>query len=559
MAKLCWAFTLAMLCGALADAHDALLQPHTVTTTKRPVKLLPVPVADISKVEDIVKTTLTTARSSVESLLNSGKASSAELATAYGELGELYHVHHFYVTAEPSYRNAIALEPDNFRWVYDMSYLAEQTNQPELVVETLRRAIELRPDYMPAQLKLALAYIDLNQHEQAEPLLQKTVEINALRPASLFGLGEIALARRNYQEAVQWLEQALSERPQASRIHYPLALAYRGLGELDRAKVHLDQRGDGKPEIEDPQVERLAKRLTGARTHFYRALEAVRTRRYPEAIEAFAAALKEQPDNVNARVSLARSLYLNSEPRAALAQLKEALRRAPRHELANFLLGLLCDDQGDYTAAKRYYQRTLSINPSHAGAHHYLANVLFREGHYAEAAKHFAEAGKLVPRNLPARLMEILAMLRSGAAHADVKLRLEALRSEFTEQPIFTYVLIRLLAASPDETVRDGHRALALLKGLKQAARYPEYDETLAMIEAELGRYDEAITTQNKAIIAAYAAGRLDLLPRLDEILEQYRKGQPCRVPWSPTDPIFQPLPVDPSGPFRDYPTGASY
>lgn len=99
---------------------------------------------------------------------------------------------------------------------------------------------------------------------------------------------------------------------------------------------------------------------------------------------------------------------------------------------------------------------------------------------------HFAQAGKQVSREVPARLMEFLARLHSGASHVDAERRLEALRSEITEQPIFTAVLVRLFAASHDEAVRDGYRALVLLQGFKGTSRYPEYDETIAMIEQSL-------------------------------------------------------------------------
>ncbi len=556
LAGVIWLFSSAL---SLGQANDLLSQTHTVTTAMGEVTLLAVPTPNIANVEDVVKDALEAARASAGSLLESGTASTAELATAYGELGELYHVHHVYATAEPCYGNAIVLEPNTFRWVYDLGYLAEQTGQLEKMVKTLRRAIELEPDYAPARLRLAQAYIELNKHDLAEPLLEKTVEIDALRAASLFGLGQIALARRQYAEAIQMLEQALAERPQASRIRYPLAMAYRAQGNIERAKAHLAQRGDGKPEIVDPQVDRLTELLSGARTHFHRAMEAIRTRRYAVAAEAYAAALKQQPDNVNARVSLARSLYLTGDREEAVTQLQEALRLEPEHELANFLQGLLVDEQGEHATAARYYRKTLAVKPLHAGAHHYLGNVLLREGRYAEAAQHFAEAGRQAPQDIPARFMEALSLLRSGASHALVKQRLEALHADHQEQTMLAYALARLLAASPDDRVRNGSRALALTQELTNPFMSPEYTETLAMVYAELGRYEEAITEQNKVIIAAYAAGRFDLLPRLDEMLTRYRKGQPCRVPWSDNDRVFQPLPVDPSGPFRDYPTGAAH
>jgi hypothetical protein len=74
------------------------------------------------------------------------------------------------------------------------------------------------------------------------------------------------------------------------------------------------------------------------------------------------------------------------------------------------------------------------------------------------------------------------------------------------------------------------------------------------MVYAEVGRYEEAVSQQSKAIEMAYMMNRLALVPRLEQMLARYKNGQPCRIPFADDDPIFQPAPIDPDGPFRDYP-----
>jgi hypothetical protein len=50
---------------------------------------------------------------------------------------------------------------------------------------------------------------------------------------------------------------------------------------------------------------------------------------------------------------------------------------------------------------------------------------------------------------------------------------------------------------------------------------------TLAAAYAEAGRFDDAITTAEKACILASESGKQDLLKKNQELLELYRARQP--------------------------------
>jgi tetratricopeptide (TPR) repeat protein len=548
-----------LLPGASVLADDALSQPSILSIDGVEVSLSAVPPPNVSNTEDAVQQVLYSARVELAEMLVAEHVDAQALATAYGELGELYHIHHIYVPADLCYRNAEMLAPELFRWPYYRGYLAQQSNELEHAERAYRQALVLQPDYAPAQLRLAQVYIDQNRHDQAVPLLERTVEMQGLEGASLFGLGQIAYARRDYARAVELLTQALQKRPQASRIHYTLAMSYRALGEINQSKTHLAQYGDGKPEIIDPEVDRLSHLMSGVKTHYHHALGAVRTRQYDVAAKAFAAALEQEPDNVNARVSLARTQYLSGEPEAALENLRESVRRDPNNEMAHFLLGVLLDEQGQQKEAVFSYRETLRLKPNHPGAHHYLGNTLFATAQYAEAAAHLAEAYRLEPQDSTAQMLEAMALIRSAAPHQEIKQRLETLYRDNPQQPMIAYALARLLAASPQEGVRDGQRSLQITQQSLTGFMPLMHSETLAMALAEAGRFEDAITFQISAISAAYSMGIFDLLPRLEETLALYREEKPSRSPWSNDDPMFHPMPVDAAGPFRDYPAARPY
>ena len=122
--------------------------------------------------------------------------------------------------------------------------------------------------------------------------------------------------------------------PAASEVHYPLAQAYRHLDEPGLAREHLDKFERREPTAEDPLVSELEQVLRTSRSDFGQGMRALRERDYQGAIQHFSTGLEIDPDNLAARVSYARVLYLGGQTDAAEQQLHTVLERDPRQPLA---------------------------------------------------------------------------------------------------------------------------------------------------------------------------------------------------------------------------------
>lgn len=524
------------------DAHTALPArggtPHSERSLAADKPIAPIPIPDLTGLETAVQARLRSARDDLERLRKTAGLSDEKLAKGFGELGRLYHANHLYEPAIACYRNAAQLASPDFRFAYLRAYAYQQKGDLETAVQAYRQALTLRPDYAPAQVRLAEVYLDLGRPEQALPLFQEVSDAAEVRAAA-FGLGRIALTQQAYQDAAHWLEHAQKEQPTASRIHYPLAMAYRGLGDVTKARAHLAQRGDVTPTIADPVVEELAGLISGARTHLYLASKAAQAKQYSRTAEEFRKALALDPISTLARVNLARTLYLLGDQRGAHRQLSEALRRAPTDSLAHYYMGLLLEEWGSDEAAIPHYRAALASDPEHTGTRYQLGNALMRAGAFAEAAHHYRHFIEYLPQHRLARLMEALAL-----SHSDQPLtrqRLEDSLAAFPEEPMFRYALARLLAAGSEPQVRDGAKALALAQSLYQQVDSPQNAETLAMAYAELGDFAEAERTQRGAMDRVPWCGAWPLLPRLEANLARYQAEQPCRTPWPPEDPLLQP------------------
>lgn len=512
------------------------------TSDRGPLAQVPAP--DLNQVEERVRRELKTAATEFSKMAASSNISDRELGSAYGELGGVYHAHHMDDAAEACYRNAEQLAPGEFRWPYLLGYLYQGQGRLENAAEAYHRAQQVNPDYQPLRLHLSDAYTALNQRDQARPLLQHALATAETQGAAAYRLGKIALLNGDYGEAVRWLQQALVTAPQATRAHYQLAMAYRGLGNIVAARNHLKQRGDIEPPFPDPVVQTLEQLVAGARTHLYRAMQAVWARQFEMAAREFHQVVTLEPANVSARVGLARALYLIGRPAEARASLEAALTQAPEDAQAHYFLGRLRQERDSDAAAKIHYEATLTADPHHGGAHFFLANALMRANQFERAAIHYRKAVELLPEDLPARQLEAIALIATTRQHAIARERLETALARYPDDVILQQAFARLLATSPTAALRDGGRALTLAKSLFERINSIEHAETVAMAYAELERYQEAIAFQQAAIDAAVQWGGAELLPRLQKNLRHYQARKPCRVPWRHDDPLFHPRPI---------------
>jgi cytochrome c-type biogenesis protein CcmH/NrfG len=111
------------------------------------------------------------------------------------------------------------------------------------------------------------------------------------------------------------------------------------------------------------------------------------------------------------------------------------------------------------------------------------------------------------------------------------------------DQPDLALALARILAASPDASVRDGARAMAITEELFKGTKTTALGETLAMALAEVGQYEQAAQVQRGVLDAARRAGLQSEAREMAANLRLYEQRLPCRTPWADDNPIHSPGP----------------
>jgi Tfp pilus assembly protein PilF len=547
------------ICGALlllvqGAMADSLASPPAAWRER----VDPVPELDVSGADASLQRAITQARIGVARLLAGVATGPPRLGDAYGHLGALYHLTSVTSGAEDCYRNAVRLAPASFRWHYYLAELLRESGRPAEAESEQRRAAALDPGYRTLDLRRAQVAQDLGREAEAEGGYAVLTQVPGLQAMAHYQLGLLALEHHAAAAAQRHLERALALDPRASRVHYPLAQALRALGRQDQARAQLALLGDRLPQVQDPLMEELHALDHGARAHFVAALEAVKRRDFAAAARAFAQGLKMDPDNLNARVSLARTLYLTGDTSGARRELGRVLSAQPGHALAGFLSGLMLQEAGQGQAAEDRYRAVLAEEPDQAGAHFYLAGLLLRRGDAPAAAMHYAAAVQANPDNLVAAVLRLVALERSGRPSAEVAAALTGLLRSHPDDPQLRYAAARLLALTPEPAVRDPERALSLAQALARQMPSPQSQRLLALTQAAAGDLEAARATLGQLALVPPWMLSLDL-EHLRKDLESLAAGHSPLPAWPADDPILQPPPLQVSGPMADYPTAVPY
>lgn len=505
--------------------------------------LLEVSLPDLSRMDEAGRAQVRERHAALTRTIGTRPAGRDELGRAYGEMGSLLMALEYLDAAEPALLNAHALVPDSIRWPYYLGHLYRQRSELEKSAAFFDKALALRPDDVVTLLWLGSVHLDQDRPDDADATFARARSLQPQSVAALFGAGRAALAKREYARAVKYLNEALRLNPKGTVIHYPLAMAYRGVGDMTRADAHLRQRGDVKVDPPDPLMEELQGLVQTAQVFERRGFAAIGQGDWKAAAAHFRQAAALAPQNALVRLNLGTALLRTGDGRGALRQYEEAVRLSPESANAHLSLGLLLELSGRDREAIARFSAAVVYDPNLSQAHLTLADALRRNGRVEESLSHYERVMEVDPDVSDARFGHAMALVRLGR-YLQARDDLAEASKVVPDRRRFAHALARLLAAAPDDRVRNGRQAMAIVEELLQGERTIELAETYAMTLAELGRYADAAGLQREALATARRSGGDErLLARLTRSLSQFERGEPSRTPWSDDDPIHAPRP----------------
>ena len=336
------------------------------------------------------------------------------LSEAYGEFGKLSYLYDFLDSAEAAWKNASALHRSAFRWHYYLGVLYRLRGEMSLAAERLESALELKRDDLATLIRLGRVRFDEGRMAEAGVLFEEALRQAPGSAAALYGLGRIAVAEGRYQEALGLLEQVAGDQPAGSAVHHQLGLAYRGLGELERARDHLSRSEGIRVMFSDPLMEQLAGMSQGAHGLVRAGLQAQRSGNLGQALRILEEAVSLDPENAWIHYNLGVVHQGAGNLQVAAGEYGRAVELDPQYRDAHFNLGQLLAEAGDYEGAVRHFGAAAEIDTEDRQARLELAVAVSRLGRSEEALAQLEELVQEAPSLFEARLMMATLLAQMG-------------------------------------------------------------------------------------------------------------------------------------------------
>jgi tetratricopeptide (TPR) repeat protein len=327
-------------------------------------------------------------------------------------------------------------------------------------------------------------------------------------------LGFALLQKGNVNEAIRQCQEAVQINPNDAMAHLNLGDALLQKGKVDEAIAHYLKALEISPTL--------------AKACYDLGIAFSQKGNMNEAIIYCQKALAINPDYTEAHVNLGVALFQKGDVDEAIVHYQKALQINPDYAEAHINFGIALLQKGDVDEAIVHYQKALQINPDYAEAHVDLGNALFKKGNVDEAMAHYQMALKINPNIAEAHSNLGNALLQKGDVDGAIAHYQRALQIKPDYLQVEN-VLAWVLATTPQASLRNGNQAVKLAQQANQLAggENPSILCTLAAAYAEVGRFNDAVRSSQKAVELEQAAGRTDLAEQINGELKLYEAGVP--------------------------------
>ena len=314
---------------------------------------------------------------------------------ANGKLGMTLDTYEQYALAEVCYIRAHQLDPKSFDWSYDLAYVLFKEGKYTESIQGFRDALKLKPDYLPARMKLADSLFMTRQLDDAGKLYRDIVQQYPDNAEAWYGVGRVQAAQGDNKTAAASLAKACELVPQFGAAQFALATAYRKLGESAKAaehfKVYKENMTTVPPEV-DP-VRAAVQQLDHSAVAYVRRGSALADAgNLNGAIQLHLEAIQADPKGVQAYINLIQLYARNGEIDKAIQAYHEAVALDPNRADCYYNYGVLMFQLRKYPEAEQAMSKAIEINPFFPEAHDNLGYLYAMQGHFDEALAEYRKA-----------------------------------------------------------------------------------------------------------------------------------------------------------------------
>lgn len=554
-----------LLTAPLPAAAQDFAELLEIRRVKETLDLNQVPEPDLSQVPAVDAQRLRDYRTlTAGALQHAAEPMQAQLAANnFGDLCARYLHYELHDAAGICLDQLRELAPADFQWAYFRLLLQIATGDLEGAVAAAEEALAIRPDDPATLIRLAELRVAAGDVDAAEAAYEAAMEAYPESATARVGLGYIALERDDPAKALRIFQEVAATQPEGSEANHHVGLAYRALGDADRAAEAWRLNQDILIPMYDPLLERLRPLEEDVTLPLDRAVAAAAEGDHERAVALYEEILAANGTDDEAHFRLAGSLLVLGDAGRGERHLRRAIALNPEHPGAHFALAMFLAREGRRAEGAQHLERAADLAPENlswrlqraqmlassgntAGAASELEQIVARDpgmvearrmlsavlvgtGRTEEAAVQLQALVALTPDDLQARFNLGLILFETGR-YAEARRTLDDTLGRFPGDVATRHLLARLLAVSPEEAVRDGARAVDLAQSVVDEQPALDHLETLAMALAEAGRFDDAVLWQQRALEQERQVSGGNSPQRLDR-LALYRARQTLRAP----------------------------
>ena len=382
----------------------------------------------------------------------------------------------------------------------------------------LDEAVRLSAEQPPRQAKVLLLRANLlvdpearlNDYNRAVELAPRSEEI--VRSRGLFHL-----AQTHYEEAIADFNRAIEMDPKNPDLYEAKGVAQFLLKQYDDALASLTAAIELAPE--SPMLFANRARIFAIKGE------------YDKALEELGKALQLEPRSLPVLLLRARVYQQAQDMKHAMDDVNEVLRIRPGYPEGLQVHALIAAGSGRFDEAIGDLEELKDIAPNNT-------ELLLQLGMFYSADKRPQQAIETFSRIIADDAKNWMAHRGRADAYLNLGKQAEAIsdyQAALDLQPEDSGILNNLawiLATSPDDSLRDGKRAIELATNACKVTKYQEAHilSTLAAGYAETGDFTTAIHWSEEAV----AAGRKEQKEQLAKELHSYQEHKPWREAMPP-------------------------
>ena len=411
-------------------------------------------------------------------------------AEIVGQLAFIYHAQQMLKSAEAAYREALDNE-EVYAYRYLLAIIVLQSGDTEDAIAHLDQVVLSNPDYVPAWYRLGNLKLLHGDISGAETAFLNAQRIYADSAAIMVGVADVALAREEWQSAIEQLEKAAVFAPNNGQIAYKLVTAYRQLGnqaEVDRW-LPLANASMQSPPLTDPLMVELAGLSRSGRFFSQAADWAFQRGDREAASDALLQATQLEPGNLEYALKYAAFLELTGETDEAITEIKRFLSVREDAASAWFFLARLfrdSDDGEEYLQGLVAVQKAMELDSDEDLYRTLAAAMSLQAALYPHAQEYYMQLVERNPSNPYFYYWFALSRLAQNQCDGrDALQRAVALRSNWGEAHVAlaradafcgdlgaaSQRLDALAKAAADRDIQSAQAYVALLKGDFENAR----------------------------------------------------------------------------------------